>query len=198
MPEEGPHRIVQHRRKREGKTDYHQREDLLRSGKPRLVVRISLQHVRAQVAIPDSEGDSILASAFSKELLDWNWKGATSNTPAAYLVGLLCGRRAGEAGVDECILDIDRFVPSSQAKIFAVLKGALDAGLDIPHDEGVLPSEERCRGEHISEYGQLLKSEDEERYQSQFSKYLEKDLPPEDLPEHFKQVKEAITSQEGG
>lgn len=197
MSREESRRSIPYRRKREGKTDYRYRAKLLQSREARLVARISLDHVRAQVAIPTSDGDQILASAFSKELSKWDWKGNTANTPAAYLVGLVCGHRATkEADVDSCVLDIDRYVPSPQAKVFSVLKGALDGGLDIPHGEGVLPSEERCRGEHISDYAEMLKSNEEE-YQSQFSSYLERDLPPEDLPEHFKQVKKAIKTQYG-
>ncbi len=34
--------------------------------------------------------------------------------------------------------------------MFAALKGILDAGVAIPHGEGVLPADERVRGEHIS------------------------------------------------
>lgn len=198
MVKYGPHRRVDYRREREGKTDYRYRIRLLRSGKPRLVTRISLRHVRAQVAKPSSKGDEIIVSAFSKELSDWGWKGYTSNTSSAYLVGLLCGFRAIEEGIEECVLDIDRFVPSPQAKIFAVLKGALDAGLKVPHGEEVLPTEERISGQHISEYAEMLKSEDEGKYQSHFSNYIEKDLLPEELPEHFKEVKESIESQYGG
>ncbi|KXB06581.1 50S ribosomal protein L18 [candidate division MSBL1 archaeon SCGC-AAA382C18] len=190
----GPHKTVQYRRDREGKTDYHYRRRMLKSGKPRLIARISLKHVRTQVADPDPEGDEILASAFSKELSELGWKANTSNTSSAYLVGLLCGYRALEVGVKECVLDIDKFVASPQAKIFAVLKGALDAGLSISHDEDVLPSEERIRGEHISNYAEDLEGE---KYESQFSNYLENDLEPEDLPEHFKEVKEAIQTQCG-
>lgn len=196
MTEKGPHRTVPYRREREGRTDYRYREKLLRSRKPRLVVRISLRHVRAQVATPASSGDDILASAFSKELSEWGWKGYTSNTPAAYLVGLLCGHRAIDSGVEESVLDIDRFVSSPQAKVFAVLKGALDSGLDVPHREDFLPTEERCRGEHISSYAQKLKP-DKEKYKSQFGKYLRNDLPPEGLPEHFTQVKKKIQAQFG-
>lgn len=194
MNKHGPHRRVPYRRERERRTDYRYRKELLRSEKPRLVIRISLSHVRAQIASPIPEGDQILVSAFSKELSELGWKGYTANTPAAYLVGLLCGYRALDSNIEECVLDIDRFVSSPQAKIFAVLKGALDAGLNIPHGEKVLPTEERCAGEHISSYAQKLSGEE---YQSQFSNYLEKDLSPEDLPEHFKQVKSAITTKYG-
>lgn len=197
MTKQGPHRRVLYRRERERRTDYYYRRSLLRSGKPRFIVRISLKNVRAQIATPASEGDKIISSAFSKELSKWDWKGSNSNTPAAYLVGLLCGFRGRESGVEECILDIDRFVASPQAKIFAVLKGGLDAGLNIPHSEDVLPTEKRIQGEHISSYAQKLKSEQEEKYKSQFSKYFENDLPPEELPDHFKKVKKAIKTQYG-
>lgn len=196
MSKQGPHRWVRYRRKRDGKTDYRYRAKLLSSDKPRLAARISLKHVRAQIISPDSDGDRVIASAFSKELTKWDWKGYTSNVPAAYLVGLLCGYRGIDLGVEECVLDIDKFVPSRQAKIFAVLKGAIDAGLNISHEDEILPTDERCRGEHISSYAEDLKA-DEEEYKSQFGGYLEKGLSPEDLPEHFKQVKQAITTQYG-
>ncbi len=195
MVKYGPHRRVPYRREREGRTDYDYRRGLLRSGKPRLVARISLKHVRAQIASPGEDGDEIITSAFSKELSEWDWKGYTANTPSAYLVGLLCGFRAQEEGVEECVLDIDRFVASPQAKVFAVLKGAIDAGLRVPHNERVLPEDSRCSGEHIAAYGEQL---DGEEYEKQFSKYLEKDLEPEDLPEHFNEVKDAIKKQYGG
>jgi len=194
MVKYGPHRRVLYRREREGRTDYDYRRGLLRSGKPRLVARISLKHVRAQVVRAKEEGDEILTSAFSKELSEWDWKGYTSNTPSAYLVGLLCGFRALEEGVEECVLDIDRFVASPQARVFAVLKGAVDAGLGVPHNEKVLPDDRRCSGEHIADYGEQL---DGEEYEEQFAKYLEKDLEPENLPEHFNEVKDAIRKQYG-
>lgn len=199
MPKQkyGPHEVIEYRRKREGKTDYQKRIKLLRSRKPRLVVRPSLKNVRAQIIQAEIEGDQTLASAFSKELPNFGWKGQTSNTPSAYLVGLLCGFRAKKTGIEECILDIDRYVPVSQAKIFAVLKGALDAGVTIPHEENVVPSEERVQGQHIAQYAESLKSDDE-AYQNQFSKYLENNFSPEDLPEHFNQVKQAIITKYGG
>ncbi len=198
MSKHGAHRRVPYRREREKRTDYYYRRSLIRSGKPRFIARVSLNNVRAQVATPGPDGDEILASAYSGELSNWGWKGHTSNTSAAYLVGLLCGFRAKESGVDECIMDIDRFVVSPQARIFSVLKGGLDAGVEIPHDEDVLPSESRVEGQHISDYAQKLKSEEETKYKSQFSKYLEKDLSPEEFPDHFKKVKQAIMTQCGG
>ncbi|MEM2908270.1 MAG: 50S ribosomal protein L18 [Candidatus Hadarchaeales archaeon] len=194
----GPTWRVPFRRRREGKTDYRQRLKLLRSGKPRFVVRISLKHVLAQVVRADPKGDLTLASAHSKELSKFGWKGGTSNTPAAYLVGLLCGYRAVRVGVRECVLDIGMHTPTPGAKVFAALMGALDAKLQIPHGEEVLVKEERLRGEHIARYAAKLRSEDEEAYHLRFSEYLNRGLEPERLPEHFNEVKQAIITQYGG
>lgn len=192
----GPHETVKYRRKREGKTDYRRRIRLLHSGKPRLVIRPSLKNVRVQVIQAKVNGDQTLASAFTKELSGLGWKAHTSNIPSAYLVGLLCGFRAKKAGIKECVLDIDRYVPVPESKIFAVVKGALDAGIMVPHEEGVIPSEERIQGQHIAQYAENLKSNDE-AYQNQFSRYLRNDLPPEELPDHFNQIKQAIITQYG-
>ena len=192
MVKVGPRWRVQFRRKREGKTDYRYRSRLLRSGKPRLVVRISLKHITAQIVRATPVGDLTIASAHSKELDRLGWKGYTSNTPAAYLVGLLCGHRALEVGVRECALDLGTHDPTPQSKVFAVAKGALDAGLQIPKDESVLPSDERVRGEHVAEHAAKLKEEGEKIYRASFSAYLKRGLQPEQLPEHFNEIRRKL------
>jgi len=198
MPKIGPRYRVQFRRKREDRTDYRHRLRLVRSGKPRFVVRVSLSHIVAQVVRATPSGDLTLASAYSKELEGLGWKGGTSNTSAAYLVGLLCGYRATKAGIRECVLDIGMHSPTPRAKVFATLKGALDAGVRIPHGEDVLPGEERLRGEHIAQYAAKLKSDDEDAYRARFSTYFKRGLLPEQLPEHFNQVKQTIITRHGG
>lgn len=190
----GPRYRVQLRRKREGRTDYRLRLKLLMSGKPRLVLRSTLNHISAQVVEYSKEGDRVTASAHSKELEKFGWKGGCSNVPAAYLVGLLCGYRAVRAGVKECVLDIGGFTPSPGCKLFAALKGALDAGLNVPHGD-VLPAEERISGKHISDYARSLKESDAQEYEARFSRYLKRGLPPERLPEHFNEVKREIVKQ---
>jgi len=198
MPAIGPRYRVQFRRKREGKTNYRKRLKLLRSGKPRLVVRISLKHVTAQIIQATPKGDVVLASAHSKQLDKLGWKDGESNMPASYLVGLLCGYRAVKSGVKESMLDLGMHVPTPGSKVFAVLKGALDSGLQIPHDDEVLPSEERLNGSHVAQYAAKLKNEDEEVYQSRFSVYLSRGLDPEQIPNHFNSVKQEIMTQFGG
>ncbi|MEM2925267.1 MAG: 50S ribosomal protein L18 [Methanocellales archaeon] len=146
----GPRYKVKFRRRREGKTDYRKRLRLLLSKQPRLVVRKSLKHIRAQLVIPSEKGDITVASAFSKELLKYGYRASTSSTPAAYLTGLLLGYRAKKAGFSNAILDIGLYSPTKGARVFATLKGAIDAGLSIPHNESILPSEDRIRGKHIN------------------------------------------------
>jgi large subunit ribosomal protein L18 len=197
MPKIGPRWKVQFKRKRDGRTDYRHRLKLLRSGKPRLVTRISLKHVTAQLVRATPSGDLTLASAHSKELEKLGWKGYTANTPAAYLVGLLCGYRALKAGTKECSIDLGMHNPTPQAKVFAVLKGALDAGLQIPHGEGVLPSDERVRGEHIAQHAAKLKEKNEKIYRARFSACIQRGLTPERLPDHFNEIKRIIVTQFG-
>jgi len=55
-------------------------------------------------------------------------------------------------GIKEAILDIGRHAATKGARVFAVLKGAVDAGLEIPHSDDRIPDESRIRGEHISEH----------------------------------------------
>jgi len=185
---------VPFRRRREGKTNYRLRLKLLLSRKPRLVARKSLNNMMAQLVAYDEKGDKVLVSAHSRELVKMGYKGHCGNIPAAYLTGLLLGKKALKEGYNEAVLDIGLNAATKGAAVLAILKGAVDAGMDIPHSEDILPEEERINGSHVKEYAELLKEEDEEKYKRQFSKYLEKGLNPEDLPEHFEEIKEKVLS----
>jgi large subunit ribosomal protein L18 len=184
---------VQLRRRKEGKTDYKARKALVISGKPRLVVRNTLKNVIAQIIVAKPHGDEVLVSAHSRELKKYEWKAHAGNLSSAYLTGLLCGLKAKAQGMKEAILDIGLHSPSKGARVFAVLKGVLDAGIHVPHSEEKLPNEKRIEGEHIAQYAKSLTSNPEE-YESKFSKYLEQKLPPEDLPKHFAKVKKKVSA----
>ncbi|MEE9150636.1 MAG: 50S ribosomal protein L18 [Thermoplasmata archaeon] len=147
----GPRYRVMRRRRREGKTDYRKRINLLKSRQPRAVIRRSLRNLRIQLVEFDFKGDRIIVSAEGIELEKYGWKGSVSNTPAAYLTGYLAGKRAVNAGVERAVLDIGLHTPTKGSRVFASLKGLVDAGIDIPHSEDILPSDERIRGEHIDE-----------------------------------------------
>ncbi|WP_415381420.1 50S ribosomal protein L18 [Halosimplex sp. TS25] len=177
----GPRYTVPMRRRREARTDYHQRLRLLKSGKPRLVARKSNKHVTAQLIITGPNGDETAASAHSSDLEEYGWEGPTGNMPAAYLTGILAGLRAKEAGLDEAVLDIGLNSPTPGSKVFAVQEGAIDAGLEIPHNDSVLADWSRTRGEHIAEYAEQL---DDGLYGGEFD--------ATDLPEHFDDMREQL------
>lgn len=147
---QGPRYYTKPRRRREGKTDYRKRLRLLKSRKTRIVVRNSLKNICVQFVGYDEVGDKILASAISKELIkNYQWEYSTSTTPAAYLTGLLAAKRAKDSGISEGVLDIGRRLPVKGSKVFAALKGTLDAGIECPHDAKQLPDEDRLLGKHL-------------------------------------------------
>lgn len=187
------HYRVQLRRRREGKTDYQARKAMVVSGRPRLVVRPSLKNVSVQIIIAKAIGDQVLASANSRELIKkYGWKAATGNIPAAYLTGLLCGLKAKTAGINAAILDIGMVIPSKGSKVFAVLNGVLDAGVEVPHGEEKIVAD-RNKGDHIATYAEELGAGSDE-YKAKFSKFIEADVAPEKLPEHYRTVKAAIAA----
>ena len=145
----GPRFRVHFRRRREGKTDFRRRRNMLRTELPRAIVRNTLRYTIVQFATYDPKGDVILAAATTKELEKFGWKGPTGNTTSAYLAGYLAGKRALAKDVEEAILDIGLASPAKGSKVFAALKGMVDAGIEIPHDEGVLPSDDRIKGAHL-------------------------------------------------
>jgi len=189
-------RRVPFKRRRKGLTDYRTRMKMLLSGKPLLVVRKTNTQVIVQVAKPEVKGDRVLAQATGRELrTKFSWPASGKNTPAAYLAGYLAGLRALRAGVKEAILYIDLHRAVKGAKVFATLKGALDAGLKVPHSPEILPSEERIKGLHIVEYAKMLKDTDPAAFERQFSAYLKSGFDPEKMVEVFENVKKRIEQE---
>lgn len=123
---------------------------MLKSRKIRLAVRKTNKYVITQFVQLSTKGDETIATANSKELKKFGFEGKC-NTPSAYLTGLLCAKRAKEKGVDEFILDIGMHSATKGSLVFAVLKGALDAGLKTNFSGGVLPDEDRISAKHLSE-----------------------------------------------
>jgi large subunit ribosomal protein L18 len=163
------------------------------SGKPRLVVRPSLNNVSVQIIIAKQIGDQVLAAANSRQLIKtYGWKAATGNIPAAYLTGLLCGLKAKTAGINEAILDIGMVIPTRGSKVFAVLNGVLDAGVEVPHGEEKIVAD-RNKGDHIATYAEEL-GVDSDEYKAKFSKFIAAEVAPENLPEHYSKVKAAVAA----
>jgi large subunit ribosomal protein L18 len=190
---DSPRYALPYRRRREGKTDYKLRRALVKSGKPRAVVRLTNQYVTVQITDATITGDIVRAAASSKELSSLGWKGGLGNLPAAYLTGALAARRAIAKGVKEAILDIGLKGATKGSKLFAALKGLADSGLIVPHSPERLPPMERIGGSHIATYAKSLAGE-HDLYKKRFSAYLSRGLKPEDLSSHFDQVRKAVST----
>ncbi|ARM77119.1 50S ribosomal protein L18 [Acidianus manzaensis] len=185
---QGPNYKVKFRRRREGKTNYYKRYTYVKSKTDRLVVRITNNYVIVSLMRFNPKGDETLAMAHSIELSKkFGWKGDLNNTPASYLTGFLLGIRAKKLNVQKITADIGLFTPSIGARVFYVIKGAIDAGLEIPMGD-VEIDKDRIYGKHIAEYAEKLEQENPEKFNKQFSKYLARGLNPKDLPSHVEEV----------
>jgi len=159
------------KRTRLGKTDYQRRLKLLKSRKPRLVVRRSLNYITAQIVGFDMKGDKAIISAYSRQLKKLGWKFACDNIPASYLTGLAIGKEAVKNNIKEVVLDSGLYASTKGNRIYAVAKGALDAGLNVHISQEILPSDERISGKHIAV---------NEKFK--------------ELPENFEKIKQMIKS----
>jgi len=139
----GPSRTIRRRRK-EGKTDYKARFGFLKSGMPRVVVRRTNRYVIAQIISSDVAQDKVIAEVNSKELLSKGWPkelaGSLKSLPACYLAGYLLGKKSKD--IQKGILDIGLQRSISKNRIYSFLKGLVDSGFEIAHDEKVFPSDE--------------------------------------------------------
>eukprot|EP00299_Pterocystis_sp_00344_P004581 c15843_g1_i1.p1 GENE.c15843_g1_i1~~c15843_g1_i1.p1 ORF type:complete len:305 (+),score=57.29 c15843_g1_i1:1-915(+) len=191
------------------------------SPKYRLVVRVTNGDVIAQIAYAKIVGDFILAAAYSHELPRYGLPVGLTNYAACYATGLLLARRLlkklkldtlyeGKVKADgavfsveeaadgphpfRALLDVGLARTTTGARIFAVLKGAVDGGLNVPHSEtrfrGFDPSEKKYDpasardyifAKHVSEYMASLKDEDEAKYQSHFSQYIKHGIDESNL-----------------
>lgn len=153
----GPTYRVKFRRRREGLTDYRKRLKLLYSGLPRAVVRKTNTRIIVHIVEYDEIGDKTLVFFSSDQLKKFGWTLSHKNVPSAYLTGYVVGLKAIKKGIDSAVLDIGLHRPTRGARVFAALKGMIDAGMEIPHSEEILPSEERILGHHIDDrYPQLF------------------------------------------
>ena len=154
-----------------------------------MVVRRSLHNIYAQIVEFYPKGDKTLIAFDSRHLQKIGWKGGKSNTPTAYLVGLLIGKKAAEKGIKEAILDIGLQKSKKGSKVYAVLKGVVDAGVAVPHSDEMLPGEDRITGAHISKYANTV-SKDRETVQ--FSLYHKEHVDLGAMPQLFSEMKKKI------
>ena len=143
---------TQKRRRKENKTDYKLRMNLLKSGKDRIVIRKTNKYFVAQVVESHEAQDKVVVGVNSRDLLNNGWdkkaSGSLKNLPAGYLTGLLLAKKI-EDKKNEFILDLGMARTIHGNRIYAVVKGLVDGGLNIKVDEKVFPQDERLNGEHL-------------------------------------------------
>jgi large subunit ribosomal protein L5e len=158
-------------------------------------------------------------------------KGCLKNYPAAYATGLLLARRllslekigldksyAGVVKADgayfrvkkpegnarrpfKVLLDVGLARTTTGARIFGVLKGAVDGGLDVPHNPKRFPADKAAKGKfspkqlrryiyggHIADYMTLLSEKNPEKYKKQFANYIKAGKGPKDLEKMWTDV----------
>eukprot|EP00043_Microstomoeca_roanoka_P020674 m.253663 g.253663 ORF g.253663 m.253663 type:complete len:353 (+) comp17268_c0_seq1:538-1596(+) len=201
--------------------------------KYRLVVRRTNRDVIAQVVYSRIEGDYIMAAAYSHELKEYGIKTGLTNYAACYATGLLCARRlltklnladtykgvAETNGEDynvedeevdgpqpfRCFLDVGLAPTTTGARIFGVMKGAVDGGLAVPHNHKRFPgydSEKKAFdaevhrdyifGEHVANYMRELQKENEEAYNRQFAEYVKQGVSADDLQQLYADAHKSI------
>ncbi|MEM2781409.1 MAG: 50S ribosomal protein L18 [Nitrososphaerota archaeon] len=176
------------KRRRMGLTNYRKRLKLIKSGLPRLVIRRTNRYVIVQAIQSLAGGDRTLTATVSKELRKLGWNGGLKNTPAAYLTGFLAGMKMRRLGIKKLVADLGLF--SKASRLYAVIKGIIDAGIEVPVSEDVLPSEERLKGTHIREYFEKVS---QEPFVKIFTK-VDKEAYSK-LEEHVEEVKQKILSE---
>ncbi len=183
----GPTYVVPFRRRRSKSTNYAKRLALVKSGKPRMVVRKSNKHVLVQIVEFNPSGDKVLVSVNSKNLKKFKWA-SRRNLPTAYLTGFYAGVLGKKAGVKEFVLDIGLMPPVVGGLPFAAQKGAIDAGLASPHGEKIV-DEERVKGAHIEAFANSLS---ETEYKKRFASYLKEGFDPKKFTSLFESAKDAM------
>lgn len=180
------------KRIRSDKTNYRKRAAVIIGRHSFITVKVTDQNVAAQMLKPTPTGDLVIASVHSRELAKQGWKGSMNSLPACYLTGLLLGKKAQEKGTNKAILysGKDHFT----TRVAACVKGIADSGVNIPMSEESFPDSDRISGQHIADYANSLKQNQEE-YSSRFSAIIKNGLKPEDYPSHFEEVRFKISGK---
>lgn len=111
----------------------------------------------------------------------------------------------GERRPFKANLDVGLARTSTGARVFGALKGASDGGIFVPHSENRFPGfdietkeldadtlRKYIYGGHVAEYMETLADDDEERYKSQFQKYIDDDIEADGVEDLYTEAHKAI------
>jgi large subunit ribosomal protein L5e len=202
------------------------------SPKYRLVVRFTNADIICQIAYATISSDKIMCAAYAHELSNYGVKGGYTNYAASYATGLLVARRVlkklnldtiylGQEKPDGknfmvkqvegknrpfyVLLDVGLRRTTTGARLFSALKGAVDGGLEIPHnnrrfvgynsetdkfDPSVL--RKHIFGQHVAEYMKQLKSDNPDKFSKHFSVYVKNNIGPDDIEKMWANAHKSI------
>jgi len=194
--------------------------------KYRIVARFTNKDISVQIIWATIEGDKVLCAAYAHELVRYGIKNGLTNYAAAYATGLLIARRllkklkldkvyegtteingeethtedvAGKPGAFKCYLDAGLSRTTTGAKLFAVMKGAVDGGLNIPHSNRRFPGynaedkkfdaevhRKHIFGGHVANYMKELKEADDDLFKKQFSRFIKDGITADGMEALYK------------
>jgi large subunit ribosomal protein L18 len=146
---------IDKKRRREGKTNYKKRLELLKSDSNRFIVRKTNKYLIMQIIESNKAQDKVIYSVNTKELIKKGWpenkKNSLKSISAAYLGGLLLGEKAKGKLKGIIILDSGLIPSTKGSRIYSAVKGLSDSGIEINFDKKILPEERRIQGKHMKE-----------------------------------------------
>lgn len=203
-----------------------------RTPKYRFVVRRSKCDIACQIFSSDLTHDVCVQSAYAHELRRYGVRVGLTNYAAAYCTGLLLARRINQKyklkyegqvvadGADfeveadpednapfKALLDVGLARTTTGARIFGALKGAIDGGLNVPHNTKRFPGTEvegkevksnpethkkYILGGHVADYMRKLAEDDEEAFKRQFSRYIKAKITADTLESVYTKAHAAI------
>ena len=153
-------KLLQRRRRMEGRTNYTKRRRLLEGKKPRIVIRKTNRYIIIQYIESRLAQDKVKVTIDSKELLNYSWpknnEGSLKSLGAAYLTGLLFAKKI--VGEKKAILDTGLLISTRGSRIYADVKGINDGGFELNCNPEVYPVENRIKNDKNSAFFDKVKS----------------------------------------
>lgn len=144
---------TQKRRRKENRTDYNKRLKLLKGEKPRVVFRKTNKYIIGEYIISKEAQDSVVVGLDSRKLNEYGWpkeaQGSLKSTTASYLTGYLIGKIITKQNLETPIIDAGMNRVIHKNKIYAFIKGLIDAGIKISCKKEFFPEESRIKGQHL-------------------------------------------------
>merc|ERR1712176_531673 len=110
----------------------------------------------------------------------------------------------------KCILDVGLQTTCVGHRMWGALKGAVDGGLHIPHNNKLFPGykpaedkgaeaeydaeahKEKIFGSHVKEYMEMMQEEDPTKYEAHFAKFIENSIEADGMEDMYTQAHDKI------